>query len=204
MTLGSVLQGHRQNNYAARVQVRCPGDRTVELQTALNEGALHLNRLQTRRLLVRRRHRGGAADGRIGQALGQLAAHGVEERDGRTVSPEREGGGGVLGSQVECNSDLGNQGAAVAAQGNQAVLGNLAEGLKGRTLAAVNGLRVGAGEGENLLALRVVVQGFQGEVGHVVSPKRGARVYACSLNSRSMGVLTALRARTTASSSGAS
>ena len=70
VTLGSILHSHRQNNHAARVQVRRPGDRTVELQAALNEGALHLDRLQTRCLLVRRRHRGGAADGRLSQTFG--------------------------------------------------------------------------------------------------------------------------------------
>ena len=75
------------------------------------------------------------------------------------MSPQGERRGGVLGGKVERYRNLGDQGAAIAAQGNQAVLSNLAEGLEGRTLAAVNGLRVGASEGEDLLALRVVVQG---------------------------------------------
>ena len=87
VALRGVLHSHRKHNHAARVQVRRPRHGTVQLQTALNEGALHLDRRQTRSLLVRRRHGGGAADGRIRQACGQLAAHSVKERDGRAVSP---------------------------------------------------------------------------------------------------------------------
>ena len=47
VTLGGVLNSHRKNDHAARVQVRRPRHRTVQLQTTLHEGTLHLNRCQT-------------------------------------------------------------------------------------------------------------------------------------------------------------
>ena len=174
VALRCVLHSHGKNNHAARVQVRCPRHGTVELQTALNEGALHLDRCQTRSLLVCRRHGGGAADGRIRQTGGQVATHSVKERNGRAVSPQGERRGGVLGGKVESHRNLGYQGTAVAAQGNQAVLSDFTQVFEGGTLAAVNSICVGSGECEHLLALGVIVEGFESELGHGVSPKRGA------------------------------
>ena len=127
----------------------------------LNESALNLNRCQARSLLVRCRHRGGAADGCIRQTGGQLAAHSVKERNGRAVSPQGERRGGILGGKVERYRHLGDQGAAVTAQGNQAVLSDFAQVLEGGTLATVNRASVGSGECEHLLALGVVVEGFE-------------------------------------------
>ena len=205
MPLLRILHSYRQHNHTARVQVRSPRHRAVELHTALYQSAQNLDRRKPRSLLIRRRHRACTARRGLSQTLGQLTVHRIKERNRRTMSPQREPGCRILRSKVKSNRNLRKQRPG-APQSQQTILRNLAQILKRGTLTGIDGICVFGGKCKHSLALRIILNGFKSEFRHgrelLYAMCRCA--YACSLKRRSIGVLTALRARSTASSSGAS
>ena len=205
MPLLRILHSYRQHNHTARVQVRSPRHRAVELHTALYQSAQNLDRRKPRSLLIRRRHRACTARRGLSQTLGQLTVHRIKERNRRTMRPQREPGCRILRSKVKSNRNLRKQGPG-APQSQQTILRNLAQILKRGTLTGIDGICVFGGKRKHALALRIILKRFKSEFRHgrelLYAMCRCA--YACSLKRRSMGVLTALRARSTASSSGAS